>query len=434
MMIIFLTTLSLATYVLILLFASDKSHYVTFMVLSQIALAIYLTLLFYLKKQSPKFMTGKRFGLLVGMAIVIRLIVAFGASDSTFLSDDIYRYVWEGKMVVHGYNPYVLSPNDMTETSMADSTIYPHINHADLPTIYSPLSQYIFATAWLIGGDSFVGFKVISFLFEILTLFALWVLIRETKSPPWTLAIYLFSPLIIIEFFLSSHLDLLMLPFLITFMISLKRKGAIAAGICLALACLVKLTSLIFLPVPLIYFAGRNRWRFLASFLIVAIFLYLPFLKEAGSELFGSLWTYLRHWRYNGSVYQLLSIPLGFDTARSVCGALMITATVAIALRKSAAQPLTAMFWIAGVYVILTPSLFSWYVTLLLPFLVIFRQPAFLVLTGTVMLSYHVFIAYFQGHGWHELWYMTCLEYAPFYGLLIFGLIERNRDTMIEAA
>jgi len=281
----------------------------------------------------------------------------------------------------------------------------------------------LFAAAYKIGGDSLFGFKLLAMIFELMAIISILLLVREFRLPRWTALIYLFSPLIIIEFIFSNHFDIFGLPFLILSIVALNRREAWLAGGMLALAVVVKLVALIFVPVFILYFADRRRWQFITAFAAICFLSYLPFAITAGTDVFGSLWTYLGNWRYNASVFTLLAKYLDAQSARIICLVLMIAISSTILfLPRLRAEPVRQMFYLFGTYLILTPSLFPWYLVWIMPFLVIFQNRPFLVLTGTVMLAYHVLIGYYAEGVWSEYPLLRVAEYLPFYGLLLFEL------------
>lgn len=410
---------------LLLLLAFNESEtppIVQFLILSQACLLVYLALLEYYRR-TPGRLNGRTWKFMIVLAIILRLGVAFGAGEQSYLSDDVYRYVWEGKLVVNGINPFLHSPREMSETALVDSTIYPNINHPDLPTIYPPLSQILFAAAYKIGGDSIIGFKILAMIFELLSIVSILLLVREFRLPRWSALIYLFSPMIVIEFIFSNHLDIFGLPFLILSIVALNRREAWLAGGMLALAVVIKLMALIFVPVFILYFAGRRRWQFLTAFAAVCFLSYLPFTITAGTDVFGSLWTYLGNWQYNASTFMLLAKVFNAPSARIICLALLTASSATILFSpRLRTEPIRQMFYLFGAYLILTPSLFPWYMIWIMPFLVIFQNRPFLILTGTVMLAYHVLIGYYAEGVWSEYPWLRVAEYLPFYGLLLFEL------------
>jgi len=188
------------------------------------------------------------------LAFAARIVVAVGAGEQAWLSDDIYRYVWEGKLVSHEMNPFTVSPEQLENSGLADDSIFPNIDHPWLPTIYPPLSQYLFALAYRLGGDSLFGFKFLAFLFELLTAIMMIRFAREMHLPRWSVLVYLFCPLVFIEFIISSHVDILAIPFLLMFLLSssLRKPKPIAAGLWLAAAAMIKLPALLF-ALPLLF-------------------------------------------------------------------------------------------------------------------------------------------------------------------------------------
>jgi len=402
----------------------DADYILKFLIISQLVFLLYLLVLFFSRRLDLFGDDRMVLWSLIAVALIIRIVVLTGIGQESFLSDDVFRYVWEGKMVVNGYNPFILSPDDMYSSGLVDTVIYPRINHPWLPTIYPPLSQYSFALSYLIGGDSLWGFKGLSLLFDLIVIAFVIMLVGKEKLPGWTLLIYLLSPLVVLEFIFSNHLDVLAIPFFLAALLSVRRHNAVSAGIWLALAASIKLFAIFCLPVFFVHFGGRERLKFAALFAGVFLGLYVPFLTSAGLDAFGSLWTYLGDWQFNGSIFSLLKGIFGNQAARIVCGGLFVSAVLGLTLwRHRQADPLQRSFWIFAVYIMLTPALFSWYLVWLLPFLILKPRLPFLLFTGTVLLSYHVKIGYYNEGVWIEHWYLRLLEYLPLYGLLAFQTI-----------
>ncbi len=354
------------------------------------------------------------------LAFAARLVVAVGSGEQAWLSDDVYRYVWEGKLVSNAMNPFAVSPKELEGSGLADEAIYPKINHPWLPTIYPPLSQYLFALAYQLGGDSLFGFKLLAFLFELLTALMILRFVREMHLPRWTALVYLFCPLVFIEFIISSHVDILALPFLLLFLLnsSLTKPQSVQAGVWLAAAAMIKLPALFF-GLPLLFgYDWKDRGRFVGTIAVVSALLYLPFIVTAGTGLFGSLWTYLGTWQFNGSVFNLLASFMPAGVARTICAVAFALVALVVSWGRRRRDRLPTMFMVYGAYVVFTAALFPWYLVWLLPFLIINRNAAFLVLTVTVFLSYHVLIGYYTVGAWSVGPYFAWIEYLPFYGIL----------------
>ena len=67
------------------------------------------------------------------------------------LSDDLYRYLWEGRIWLEGFNPYRLAPDDLALGPLRDE-VWLNINNPTIGSIYPPLSQLLFIVAAWVGG------------------------------------------------------------------------------------------------------------------------------------------------------------------------------------------------------------------------------------------------------------------------------------------
>lgn len=357
-------------------------------------------------------------GLLAGVSF--RVVSLIGAGEKTHLSDDIYRYVWDGRLIAHGVNPFAYAPQHPEVYPYIDENIYSRVNHPELPTIYPPLSQALFLASYLIDNDGIFGFKAVSALFDILTLLALFKLLQVKKLPSYLVLIYWLAPLTVIEFYLSAHHDIIVLPFFIMTLIYFARGKPALCGIFLALAILTKYNvALISFPL-LLGFTGADRRTFVLSGLAVAVVAYLPFLillKPAA--LFGSLFEYAMRWQYNGSLYHLLRLLTSPKVSKIIIGPLMIGTLLFLAIVIK--DRVKGVFASLVAYLALTPTLFPWYLVLALPLMTVRRSGAMFALVSMIFLSYWGMIGLLETGLWVEHWSLRVIEYAPFYLALILG-------------
>ncbi len=429
---------SLLLYCLLIWLPPESSNIAGFLIISQILVLLYLCMLLFARRSEP---FGKNRTLFLGLiilAVIIRITVLIGTEQSAYLSDDVYRYVWEGKLIVHGYNPFTTTPTSMAQSGMVDSTLYPHINHPGVPAISPPLSQYLFAVAYLIDNNTICGFKTLSFLFELFTLLAIILLLKyENKKRPvfgWQLLVYMFSPLVLIEFLISSHLDILAMPFFVISLYFLRKHNAVITGITLGLASTIIPFGFFFLPVLLFHFVKRDRVRFALSFVAAVIVLYIPFLSCSGDDVFRSFFISLSDWHFNGSLFQLLEYITGEQVAYFITGGIFLAVIVmaSLLLRTRIPNPIERMFIVLGAYFILSPSVFPWYLIWTIPFLVLRMHLPFLILTGTVFLSYYGLMSYYKDGTWLHNGVLAAAVYVPFYTLLgyqLFTFIKQQRKS-----
>ena len=113
------------------------------------------------------------------------------------LSTDCYRYLWEGKVQVAGFNPYQYAPADAALASLRDAT-WERVNHPEIPAIYGPLMQILFAFVALVGGGLLTLKALLVSADLALGGLILLGLLRRGASPLW-LVVYAWHPLLILE-------------------------------------------------------------------------------------------------------------------------------------------------------------------------------------------------------------------------------------------
>lgn len=135
------------------------------------------------------------------------------------LSDDIYRYLWDGRVVVSGINPYAHVPSDAALAPLRDQSLYPNLNSPDYYSVYPPVSQAMFAAATAAADrryDSSVTAAMVVLKAMLITLdlaaIALLMLllasIRPGRGDPMRYAIlYAWNPLPIVEIAGEAHAE-----------------------------------------------------------------------------------------------------------------------------------------------------------------------------------------------------------------------------------
>jgi hypothetical protein len=403
----------------------ESPRIVKFLVISQILFALSIVIFAIGRKMDFDGTHRRLFQVILLLALVVRIVMLVGASDKYYLSDDVYRYVWDGKVNANGINPYRYAPPDSALASLQDSTIYPHINHRRLPTIYPPLAQNVFLTTYVLGGGTTWGFKLLAVLMELLTVVALLRWMRQTGIPRSHILLWLFSPLILTEFYLSTHVDIVALPFLVATLITINDRRPIMAGMLLALAILVKLSGLLFAPFVMLHFAGRERTRFALALAATLALSYAPYVIGSEGKYLGSLFSYLETWQYNASVFFVFKYALGLEWARYLVAGLLLAWLAYLAVARLDCYQ--KMFRAYGGYLVLTTTFFPWYFVWIYPFVLRNLSPAFVFLSGSVLLSYHVHIGYYDGGSWSPMPWLGILSYLPFYVLLAMSGMMRTR-------
>ena len=396
-------------------------YVIMFLFLSVLYLiAVFLVIKFMPRADSPL----KLAGVIIFFAIIFRLCLV--PSDPSVLSSDMYRYIWDGRVQQDGINPYRYPPQADELEHLRENQIYPKINRKDYPTLYPAGAQIFFRLFYALVGNNVTAYKGIMVFFDMVTLLLLTALLRVYDFNLSRIIIYAWNPLVVFEIAYSGHLEGLTV-FLMTaalYLYAIRKK--IPATIMLALSTAVKLYPALLLPALL---NRGTRIKGIMTFSATIIFLYLPFL-DAGGKISGFLPVYLKnpYESFNLGVKNLLMrwIPgLDFYLLSLVfLIALALAGLVVFFKDKKDIDVLRYAFILVGLLMVLMPaSLHPWYVVLIVPFLAIYPNPAWLIFTCTVTLSY---LKYTSPQGIMPTWILL-IEYLPLFSLLAAGWILRPR-------
>lgn len=345
------------------------------------------------------------------------------------LSDDFYRYLWDGRVLASGGNPYGRAPNDPALTFLRDAW-WAGINHKTMPTIYPPLA---IATAALarVAGDGVTPLKAAFILLDIgVVAILIRLLHRQGSSPAWA-ALYAWHPMVVTEVAGSVHLEpLAVLPLLAAVVALTPPAGSrgegkffppngTTVGALVGLSIIGKLGGVLLLPAVARRCGRRAVWACAA---VVALAT-LPFVW-AGPRMFASLVTYAQSWEFNGSVFDLCATVLRHHgVARVVVAAALVV--IVLRSRRSRAPLAEVAFVVFTAAFLLAPTVYPWYLLWPLPFAVATlartQRPAAwaVVVWGmTSMLSYVVLGPYRRTGLWHLPWWAQVAEYAPVVALL----------------
>ena len=358
-------------------------------------------------------------------------------------SNDIFRYLWEGKIQLHGINPYSQPPVSLNLEHLRDN-FFSGISHKHLTAIYPPLTLMVFAIADFIS-HSFVSIKSAFLLFDILSIFVLIKYLKVMKKEPANVLIYAWSPLVLISFAARGHCDSLQIFFvmLALYLYSIRKNAKSVVSI--SLAVMSKFVSIIIVP----FLIPRKKFRYLAILFLVIILLYLPYCS-AVKGLFSTLFQFGTQYRYNDSIHFLIFyVSLGSPFISKIITSSIFVAMLLYLYKKyldnESFKPrlhqddniLRFVFLAIGTLLILAPTVHPWYLTWIVPFLCFYHNRAWLVLTGTVVFYYFMnyplfskLIEYNNEWVWQEVHWLKLPEYLPFYFLLLYGFLRKHLLTV----
>ncbi len=340
-----------------------------------------------------------------------------------WLSDDAWRYMWDGGLVLDGKNVYLYAPADPALEHLRGE-VFDFVDYRDVKTIYPPLAQLGFAAAVLMaqpfGGGAFAQFVCLKVLLVGTEIFALLLLLRMLRhrrsahAPPSALGYYLFSPLPVIEFAGQGHLDAWLLPLLAVLLGIVfaargiqhigKQKNAFKAGAVIGAAALVKVLPIVLLALWWRCIRGvKQRAALLAGCLICLLLFAVPFFSEvqAIDNLRETAAYYSNVLEFNGVPLYVLKALLDFveapdywEWAPNLLSALRMLLVAVLLLRlkvRGRDELVRAMFWVLCAALLISSKVHTWYFAplLLLNVMIGFRWLPFFA--GFSMLTYAIY-------------------------------------------
>ena len=323
------------------------------------------------------------------------------------LSDDLYRYLWEGRLWLEGLNPYRVAPDDPTLAHLRDEA-WARINNKPLASIYPPLSQLLFAAVAGLGGAVWT-MKLIALVAHG---FAVAVMARCCPRPDAALALGL-NPLLLSEGALNGHLDILTGTALLLAAWALGRHQVVRAAFATCVAVGLKLVGVVMLPLFV------RRPRVLVVTALASAALAAPLWLARGPLDPGSgAGQFAVRWQGNDSVFALVhglsALLFSEEEAGLVARAFVVCVLVALCAVVAGRRltPVTAARVLVWSVLLLSPQVHPWYLAWLLPLEIAAGGTAALVWSATVLCAYAPLDAWVAEGRWEMPIELQIFEYA----------------------
>lgn len=423
-------------------YGRDVPH---FLALFSVLFVVYFVALMLARRSRGASSPGA--GQILIWAVLFRLmLLPAGMSPSaegyrTFLlyDNDVWRYLWDGHVSSHGFDPYSDTPaalearaddgDPQAEVLFEEELwqdVFENTSFHLYRSVYPPLAELLFRGLHETFPGSVLAFKLVMVLFDIGTCLLLVALLRRFDRPVSEVLIYAWNPLVIKEIAGSGHIDAMMIFFLVLAIHLASGQRYRTGLIALGCAILSKLT-----PVLLIgLFLKRTRprdWPWLALVLLAG---YLPYLKSWPDILQG-LAAFSKEWVFNPGPWalwkwlaEMVSLP-GRETASLISGVLTLALIGWVLWRDdgSADALVFGSFVILGGYLVLSATVMPWYLLWVLPLAAVRPGYAWIALTWLSLLSYLIYIDQVE----HPWWLWT--EFIIFFGILAVTKVTAGRTS-----
>ncbi|MFY7670448.1 mannosyltransferase [Tenacibaculum sp. MEBiC06402] len=372
------------------------------------------------------------------------------------LSQDFYRFIWDGRMILTGLNPYIFLPENFIDDGILlieqAEELYKGMGpmNGSHYTNYPPLNQFCFYIAALFSGKSILGAAIVMriqiILADIGILYFGAKLLEKIGLNRNRIFFYALNPFIIIELTGNLHFEPVMLFFLIVSLYLFQKKKWMLSAFMLAFSISIKLIPLLILPIFLKRFLvkkeklvlGENIGKlmlFYGIIIITTVILFLPFVSEFLIESYtNSVGLWFRSFEFNASFYYLLReigyLFRGYNEI-AIIGKIAPVLTIFFLLfisfykrNQKTEEIITSMLVVFSFYYFTTTTMHPWYLATLV-ILSIFTKYTFpLVWSFVIVLSYQAY----SNSPWQEnLWFVT-LEYLIVYGYLLYEIKKPTQN------
>lgn len=368
------------------------------------------------------------FRLLLFAGLLFRFCLIF---STPALSDDFYRFVWDGRIQQLGINPFDFTPAQLIKQHSDPllNHIFPHLNSPDYYSVYPQVCQSVFKIASGIAGDSLrltvIILKSAIFLSELGTILLLKKLLSSKKNTHNLQLIYILNPLVIIELIGNIHFEAFMILFMLIAVLMIQKQKYFSSATALSLAIQTKLLPLIFIPLLIKKIGLKRTAIYSIACLVITLILSLTLLNntERLVNFSESLRLYYGKFEFNGGIYLLLrsigQLILSYNPIAVLSKIMMILALsgmIWIYFRKL--ELLDGIFWILIIYLTFSAVIHPWYLTPLVALSAFMRFRFALIWSALIPLSYYTYsnIPYTENH------WLTAIEYLIVYGFFILEL------------
>lgn len=377
------------------------------------------------------------------IGVLYRVLFLF---STPALSQDFYRFIWDGQAILAGLNPYQFKPDAIID-SLANfpnaDFLYEKMGSLSAAHFsnYPPINQLFFVIAAFVGGKSilvstivlrliiiFADIGIYHFGRKILTHFN-----KNTENIFW----YFLNPLVILECTGNLHFEVVMLFFLVAGLYYLIHYKWLIAAVLIALSISVKLLPLLLLPL-FCQLLGLKKSLFFYSFILgLNGLFFLPFVNSTLAEnYFETIALWFTNFEFNASIYYLVReigfYIKGYNIIHTV-GKITPFVTVVIVLffglikkNQSIDVIIKNALLVITLYLFISTTVHPWYLinVLLLGIFTKYKFP--IVWSFLIILSYYAYSV----HPFQENKYLISMEYAIVFGLFIyevFYLSSRNK-------
>ncbi|MFD2202842.1 carotene biosynthesis protein [Shivajiella indica] len=436
---LFVTLLLYAVSIIVMGYFLPRTESLLQLVFYALAFTSYLIICHFSKSGLLSIKSG------IAWSMILRMLLLFAVP---VLSDDFYRFIFDGHLIKMGLSPYMLLPDEaVQEANLIKEgyweTLIQGMNSRNYYSIYPPLHQVFFWMAAWGGSNLFANIlilRLVILIFEVLNFFFLYKIIKAWGLSAYRLWLYTFNPLVILELTGNLHFEGLVLTGLLSVLYFFGQKRLIHSAMGWIWGVGVKLTPLMLGPLMVFSWGKEDRQKFLWVAVILIFIAFWPLLlQENLLHFWQSFRLYQSKFEFNASIYYLIRWLSGFFVDYNpiayvgpILNGLAFAIILSIGLfRKpeNGKEMADAMGWIYLCFLLLQTVVHPWYIIPAFGVSVLTQNRIFLWWTGLVFLSYSAYSDEFRVN---ENQIVILLEYGALAGFFFWNYLKRFKSRNLE--
>ncbi|MFQ5742680.1 MAG: hypothetical protein ACE5HV_03730 [Acidobacteriota bacterium] len=384
---------------------------------------VYAGACFWLHRRWPGWDPPTRQRALAVIFVGAILVRVFLLAVPPSLSDDIYRYRWDGRVQAAKLNPYSEPPASASLAPLRDP-LWERINYCNIRTIYPPLTEWLFALAYRIHPD-LISFQVLAIVGDLLVVILLLACLQQWKLPLWRVALYAWSPLAAVEAASNAHFDSWPIAAVLLSVYMLLRSASARSTLALTVGILLKTWPIVLVP---LFLRRRPRWHLLLMAGVIAG-AYLPF-ASAGAGLLQPWLDFTGRWLFNDAGFAVLRfVSRSQPLAKGLAAVLGLT--LLQALWKRGVDSLQGSYWLLQAAILLMPAIQPWYLLWPLPLAAVSLDLGWILLTLLAPLAYWILVgAGPDSNLWVEPIWVRFVLYLPPLAIWVRQLLTHRLPTL----
>ena len=370
------------------------------------------------------------------LGVLSRAIFIFHIPE---LSQDFYRFIWDGSIQLLGVNPYIYTPEVLISYIYFPNAqlLYESMGYLSTENFsnYPPLSQYLFQImGYFNKGDLLypvLSLRIIYFIGEIIVFLLGTTLLKKINQNPEHILWYFLNPLVIIEGIGNLHGEAFMICFTLASILCLFRKKIVLGGLFMGLAIATKLLPLLIVPLFLRLLGLKRFTLFSLSIFVFSLILWGPFWEE---EMIANYKNTIELWfttfEFNGSIYNIIRAigyeVKGYNIIREL-GKVTPFITIGLVLvftflrsNRELKSVLKNMLFLLSCYFFIATTVHPWYIINLVILGVLAGYIYPILWSLTVFWSYSAYGL----EGFKEKWVWTLTAYLLVYTCFVYEIVK----------